>query len=139
VPAKLGRWNERTGVGTSNGGSNIRDDPSLYSLPSVATPTIALDNEPGYEGFEGWTGRTATDTETTGNLDVDFGAIGVNEFTIRFFSTDDAQADPAGQRIGLSDLVWLVPEPSTGTSLGLGLVLLSYRCRRNRRLTSTPR
>jgi len=61
---------------TFNGGINIVSDPSLYTLPAVPLPTIELDNEPGYVGFEGVNNRTATDTETTGNLAVDFGATG---------------------------------------------------------------
>jgi hypothetical protein len=110
---------------TFNGGTNIVSDPSLYSLPAVPLPTIELDNEPGYVGFEGVNNRTATDTETTGNLAVDFGATGVTDITLRYFSTDDAQANPASQRIGVSDLFWIVPEPSSGASLALGLVLLA--------------
>jgi hypothetical protein len=115
---------------TFNGGTNIRSDPSLYTLPAVPAPTIELDNEPGYTGFEGVNNRTATDTQTTGNLAVDFGATGVTEITLRYFSTDDAQSNPASPRIGVSDLYWVVPEPSSGSSLALGLVLLAAARRR---------
>jgi hypothetical protein len=110
---------------TFNGGINIRSDPSLYTLPAVPAPAITLDDEAGYEGFEAWTNRTALDTQTIGNLDLDFGAVAVTFVTIRYFSTDDAISNPAGQRIGVSDLYWEVPEPGAAALVAIGILGLA--------------
>lgn len=114
-----------------NGAINVRSTPTVYSLPSVAQPTVLVDNELGYEGFEGWNGRNAGPTETIGNIDFDFGTVAVTDITIRYFSTDDAQANPNAQLIGISDISWLpvVPEPGTGMLVALGLVVLGARRR----------
>ena len=123
------QWDDGVEV-TYNGGLNVRSTPSLYTLPG-GTPTVAEDNEAGYEGFEGWNGRSAGSTETTGNVVFDFGATPVTEVTVRYFSTDDATANPSGQIIGLSDLTFLpTPEPDTGVLLAFGLVLLAASRRR---------
>lgn len=110
---------------TYNGGNNLVDNASLYTLPPSNVTTVLIDNEPTFNGFEGRNRRSADPDETTGNVDVDFGNMGVNDITIRYLSTDDAQANPDGQRVGLSDLVWIVPEPSTGILLALGLAVLA--------------
>lgn len=118
---------------TYNGGLNVRSNSSLYTLPAVANPTVAVDNEAGYEGFEGWNGRNASSSQTIGNVDFDFGTIAISDLTIRYFSTDDADPNPVAQLTGLSDLSWtatLVPEPSTASLLGLGLLFLALRRRR---------
>jgi hypothetical protein len=112
-----------------NGGTNIRTDFALFTLPSELQPAVSLDNEPGYEGFEGWNGRNATNFQTRGNIGVDFAGVAISDVTFRYFSTDDAQANPAGQRIGIADLLWSIPEPSTGLLLATGLLALGLRRR----------
>jgi len=113
---------------TYNNGTNIITSPSLYTLSS----NVAIGDE-GFGEFEGVSDATTDDaaapSSTVGNIAIDFGGVLVTQVNIRYFSTDDAPADPSGQILGVSDLAWMVPEPGTGMLLGAGLLMLSARRR----------
>ena len=114
------------------GGVNINTNPSNY----VLHPNVILGDE-GFGEFEGEP-VPGTNDGTSGNadanLDVTLGAAAVNSLTVRYFSTDDTQADPSQQLIGISDLSWTVvipvPEPRTALLVALGLIPMAARRRR---------
>lgn len=119
-------------------GLNVRDNPSILAINgSYNMP----DDKPYMHGWEG-IGQNAGNGRDVGNIDFDFGALAVNSLTIRFFSTDDAAADPAAQEIGLSDLSFsaATPEPSGLACMGVFAALLAgarMRRRKQPRLASS--
>ncbi len=119
---------------STTGGGDVRDDPSIYTLPTGPT-TVFLDNEANVHGFEGGAGNAGAN-DVFGNLDLDFTGHSVTSISIKFFSTDDAPANPGAQFIGLSDFQFTAaPEPSSFLLLltGIGGIGL-HRPRRRRTL-----
>jgi hypothetical protein len=114
------------------GGGDVRDDPSIYSLPT-GTTTVFLDNEPNMHGFEGGAGNSGSANDW-GTLGLDFTGQIVTSISIKFFSTDDAAADPGAQFIGITDFIFTsaTPEPSAFILMLAGMGGLTYR-RPNRR------
>lgn len=115
-------------VVTYNGGINVIGNPALYTLG----PNVIVGDE-GFGEFEGLAhgdGEASFNTSTDGNIDFIFGTTAVSSVTIRYFSTDDAPANPSGQLMGISDLSWVVPEPGTATLFATGMLLLAMRRRR---------
>jgi hypothetical protein len=116
-------------VVTYNGGVNVIGTPALYTLG----PNVIVGDE-GFGEFEGLAhgdGEATFSNSTDSNMDFDFGAISVSSITLRYFSTDDAPANPSGQLMGISDLSWTpTPEPGTGALLGIGLFALALLRRR---------
>ena len=67
------------------------------------------------------------------NIDLDLGSTVIDSVTIRYFSTDDAPANPSGQLLGITDMSWTpVPDPGTGLLVTLGLMAMATG-RRTRR------
>lgn len=122
-----GNWDD--GVEVFFNGVNVKTDPSLYQYGSVVIP----DNESYMDGFEA-VAASASANEVTGNIDFDFGSQAINSITIRYFSTDDAVADPSAQFVGISDLIFnstAIPEPSAlAGMIGLSLFVLTGRRQR---------
>ncbi len=124
-----GSWDDAVEV-FYNGSLNARDNASFYTLGS----TNILDNETYMHGFEG-NGSGANFDETIGNIDFHFGATQITSVRIKYFSTDDADLDPGGQRLGVSDLSFTkaVPEPSAVAMMGVfasaGLIVVRSRKR----------
>ena len=115
-------------VVTYNDGPNVLGNPALYSLgPNVAVGDEGLGE---FEGVAHADGEATFNNSTDSNIDIDFGATPVSSVTIRYFTSDDAPADPSGQLMGISDLVWtVVPEPTTAPLILAGLIVLSARRR----------
>ena len=80
-------------------GVNLRDIPDAFTL---AGDSVMLDNESNMKGFEGR--RIANKSSVSGNIEVSLGSREVSKVDIFYFSTDDAQANPVQQNIGISDL-----------------------------------
>lgn len=104
------------------GGINIASFPALYTLH----PNNALADEP-WTGFEGEPAAGTNDgtlsTSPDANIDFDLASTAVTSLTIRYFSTDDAPANPSGQLLGISDMSWsFVPEPGTAWLVALALL-----------------
>ena len=113
---------------TYNGGINVIGTPALYSLG----PNVIVGDE-GFGEFEGLAhgdGEASPGGSTDGNIAFDFGGVAVTSLSFRYFSTDDAPANPSGQLMGISDLSWIVPEPGTGVLVWAGLLLLGICQRR---------
>jgi hypothetical protein len=108
-------------------GVNAKSDRSIYNRGRA----VFLDNESYMDGFEG--GNRAIDpTSDLANVDFDLGTAWVQQIRIRYFSTDDATANPAFQVMGVSDFSFTaVPEPSN--ALLLALTSWSIVLRRRRR------
>ena len=105
-----GSWDDAFEV-YYNSEQNARDNGSI----SVTTnSTNGVDNESYMHGWEGY-GSNASNGQTIGNIDFDFGSVRINYLRIRYFSTDDADSDPGGQKGGISDLTYTnaVPEAPT--------------------------
>lgn len=106
-----GTWDDAFEV-YYNSELNARDNGAI----SVTTnSTNGVDNESYMHGWEGY-GSNASNSQTIGNIDFDFGSLRINYLRIRYFSTDDADSNPGGQKGGISDLTYTnaVPEaPST--------------------------
>ena len=102
-----------------NGTSNLRDFAAYYTLPNP-TSYVELDNEANMHGFEG-AGSNSGANEEFGNIAVDFGNLAINSLEFRYFSTDDAPADPGAQFIGFSDFSFVraVPEPPIWAMIGI--------------------
>ena len=77
---------------------NIRQNPSLYNFGGA----VIQDNEFFMNGFEGI--ADVQNNSTNGNLNVDFGAIEVSKFKVKFFMTDDS--DHGVQAIAISDIFY---------------------------------
>ena len=84
-------------------GINIRDMSDAFTLPGSS---VMLDNENYMTGFEGRS--RATNSSTSGNIQVALGNREVSQVEIYYFSTDDPNPNPSGQSIGISDLNWNV-------------------------------
>jgi hypothetical protein len=115
-------------VVTYNGGTNVIVNPAFYTLG----PNVIVGDE-GFGEFEGLAhgdGDASGNSSTDGNIDFSFGSTAISSLTIRYFSTDDAPADPSGQLLGVSDLNWVVPEPATGVLLATGMLFLAMQRRR---------
>ncbi len=82
-----------------NDNTNIKSNPSLYTKGSK----VLYDNETYMDGFES-VPPSVHASSTDGNLNIDFGSENVIAVRIRYFSTDDANANPGGQLIGISDI-----------------------------------
>ncbi len=122
-----GNWDD--GVEIYFNGVNVKTDPSLYSIGSA----VFLDNETYMDGFEAGT-TSASATQEIGNIDLDFGAQPINSITIRYFSTDDAVADPSSQFIGISDLMFSSTAiPESGFPIAILAVLGWVRSARRHR------
>lgn len=82
---------------------NIRSVPATYSLGAVVG-NATLSGVPGFVG----TGSAGGLTSTTGNINVDFGAISVERVRITYHFGQNQAGDPAGnvQYIGLSDFTF---------------------------------
>jgi hypothetical protein len=119
-------WDD--GVEVFFNGTNVKTNPALYTYGAA----VFLDNESYMDGFEAGT-LSASSTETTGNINFDFGLQEINSIRIRYFSTDDPNSNPASQFIGISDLAFnstAIPEPQ---SLLPCLVMLASGLARIRR------
>lgn len=73
---------------------------------TVGGANVAADNETYMTGWEGQ-GAAAT-TDTNANVNFNFGATAITSIRIVFFSSDDAQANPVAQFIGISDLSFVI-------------------------------
>ncbi len=99
-----------------NGTQNVRDNPAFFTTGLTNT----LDDETYMHGFEG-NRFNSPDGLGLGNINFNFGATQITSLRIKYFSTDDADSDPGGQKLGLSDLMFsaVVPEPSAVAMMGL--------------------
>lgn len=68
---------------------------------------VIVDNETYMDGYEGTISQGTTSVR--GNIALNFGTTLITSVTIVFFSTDDAQSDPVGQFIGISDPSFVTP------------------------------
>ena len=82
-------------------GVNIK---KLSGVEIVTGSNVMADNERYMKGFEG-RGNTGVDNNSEeGNIEISFGSTEVSSLEIKYFSTDDAIANPDSQKIGISDL-----------------------------------
>lgn len=110
-----------------NGTNNARTAGIWYYDQSNASlRTVTADNEGYYDGWEG-TNTSADPTQNYGNVTLNFVGTSVSSVQIRFFSTDDgAPNDPGGQKIGISDLLVVVPEPSTAFGVAALIAVAAF-------------
>ncbi|MEM8963678.1 MAG: GEVED domain-containing protein, partial [Acidobacteriota bacterium] len=87
------------GVEIFANGVNQRNSAAVVSIGSA----VALDNETYMQGYEG-IGTPVGTTSPNGNIDLDFTTTAMTTFRVEFFSTDDANANPGGQLVCLTDL-----------------------------------
>lgn len=97
-----------------NGTINLKSEPDWWSFENAGASTLAEDDESYFDGFEGVNGN-ADNTENTGNLIVNLAGVPVTSVQFRFFSTDDADANPGGQKVGFSDLLIQRPDISNSS------------------------
>ncbi len=124
-----GSWDDGVEIQytSTTGAGDVRDDPSLYSLPP-GFRTVFLDNEANMHGFEGGNANAGV-TDEWGNLALDFTGLTITSLSITFFSTDDAASDPGAQFIGISDFGFTAatPEPSSLSLLLLAMAIVAVR------------
>ena len=80
-------------------GVNIK---SLSGVNIVTGDNVFADNESYMNGFEGR--GSANSSSESANINISFGSTEVSSLEIKYFSTDDAVANPKSQKIGISDL-----------------------------------
>jgi Domain of unknown function DUF11 len=97
----------RAGTGTSdaveiyyNGSNNAAGTSFVTSIGA----SVARDDETYMDGYEGI--ATAPSGQTAGNINLNFGSTLINDITISFFTSDDSNANPNPQFIGISDLTY---------------------------------
>ena len=132
----FGSWDDGVEIQytSTTGGGDVRDDPSIYMLPT-GTTTVFLDNEANMHGFEGGNTNAGANDEW-GNLGLDFTGQTVTSINIKLFSTDDAAANPGAQFIGISDFTFTpttAPEPSAFLLLLTGMGGVAWRRPNSRR------
>ena len=84
----------------------VNNEVNVKSLLDVEITTgdnVFADNETYMDGFEGRGNAGANNSSEGGNINLNFGSTEVSSLEIRYFSTDDAIANPGSQKIGLSD------------------------------------
>jgi len=115
-----GSWDDAVEV-FYNGANNARDNGSITVTDGSAN---GIDNESYMNGWEGY-GSNASDSQTIGNIDFDFGNLYITSLRIRYFSTDDASSNPGGQKGGLSDLTFVnaVPEAPSVVLMSLFAII----------------
>ncbi len=89
----------------------VNNEVNVKSLSGVEITTgdnVFADNETYMDGFEGRGNAGANNSSEGGNINLNFGSTEVSSLEIRYFSTDDAIANPGSQKIGLSDLFFQV-------------------------------
>lgn len=77
--------------------------PLRFRLLYTKGPKVLADNESYMDGFESVPPPVHANS-TDGNLNIDFGSENVIAVRIRYFSTDNANLNPGGQLIGISDI-----------------------------------
>ncbi|MGK7935560.1 MAG: hypothetical protein AB4206_07120, partial [Xenococcaceae cyanobacterium] len=80
-------------------GVNIK---TLSEVNIVTGDNVFADNEYYMNGFEGR--GSANSSSESANINISFGSTEVSSLEIKYFSTDDAVANPKSQKIGISDL-----------------------------------
>jgi len=128
-----GSWDDGVEV-FYNGSNSVRDNPAIAAVLGSA---VAEDNETYMNGWEG-IGTGADNDETTGNIDFDFGSLHVDSLTIRYFSTDDADSNPDGQRAGISDLSFTAATPEPSQIACVMIFACGLLCVSLRRIYSDP-
>ena len=104
-----GSWDDGVEV-FYNFGTNTKGS----AFVSFSTPPVFSDNETYMEGYEGG-GTSVASTSAAGNVDFDFGAgggVAVTELEFTYRSTDDANSNPGGQLIGITDLDFNCDNPT---------------------------
>ena len=85
---------------------NNKNVKSLSGVEITTGDNVFADNETYMDGFEGRGDAGANNSSEGGNINLNFGSTEVSSLEIRYFSTDDAIANPHGQKIGISDLAF---------------------------------
>lgn len=83
-----------------NGSNNVQASTFVSSIGSA----VALDDETYMEGYEGIT--ASGPTQTIGNINLNFGATQITSVRFVFFTSDDSNANPFPQFMGISDLTY---------------------------------
>lgn len=91
---------------TGSGNQNVKGT-AYWTIPSGST-TVVVDDETYMDGFEA-INVSAENNTVDGNVDFDLSTETVTSFTVEYFSTDDAKADPNNQLIALSDFCFDTP------------------------------
>ena len=105
-----------------NGSNNVFGDPSVTVTLGSA---VIADDETYMIGWEGNSAGNVPNASTDGNIVLDFGSNVITSISIRYLGTDDADANPDGQRIAFSSQTFDVPIdhgdlPDTGAGTGTG-------------------
>ena len=109
---------------------------------TVGGANVAVDDETYMTGWEGQGAAAVTDTSA--NINFNFGATAISSVTIVFFSSDDAQANPVAQFIGISDLAFVIPSAQltlrkqwSGAIVGNAITATTTGATNNATITST--